>query len=212
MLTGVQRRRHAHASLHSTAGLNLALRLDQMPWKSRPEARLCLFFVAALAFLALRAQVKLLDPKDRYVFLHPPRRTYAELGRTDISGKPRPLLIDYATGVVELEEFVLDLHTHSESACTMQTPCVARSMPESLPWWCAVRLRSCLQDRGPNIPGAAAGHGYPPQLQNLGKTGQKKIQDASSVQHLQGSACSRSWKWRPSLMRKRSVYTGCQGH
>eukprot|EP00439_Symbiodinium_sp_Y106_P056380 s2371_g7.t3 len=48
------------------AGLNLALRLDQMPWKSRPE-------------------VKLLDPKDRYVFL--------------------PLLIDYATGVVELEEF-----------------------------------------------------------------------------------------------------------
>ncbi|CAE7188655.1 ATAD3 [Symbiodinium pilosum] len=48
------------------AGLNLALRLDQMPWKARPE-------------------VKLIDPKDRYVFL--------------------PLLIDYATGVVELDEF-----------------------------------------------------------------------------------------------------------
>ena len=47
-------------------GLNLAMRLAQMPWRSRP-------------------QVKLIDPKERYVFL--------------------PLLIDYATGVVEVDEF-----------------------------------------------------------------------------------------------------------
>eukprot|EP00438_Fugacium_kawagutii_P020046 Skav201026 [mRNA] locus=scaffold3386:55864:57360:+ [translate_table: standard] len=47
-------------------GLNLAMRLSQMPWRTQP-------------------QVKLVDPKDRYVFL--------------------PLLIDYATGVVELDEF-----------------------------------------------------------------------------------------------------------
>jgi len=47
-------------------GLNLAMRLSQMPWRTKPE-------------------VKLIDPKDRYVFL--------------------PLLIDYATGIVELDEF-----------------------------------------------------------------------------------------------------------
>eukprot|EP00435_Cladocopium_sp_Y103_P057743 s25_g20.t1 len=47
-------------------GLNLAMRLSQMLWRTKPE-------------------VKLIDPKDRYVFL--------------------PLLIDYATGIVELDEF-----------------------------------------------------------------------------------------------------------
>ncbi|CAK9044595.1 Demethylphylloquinone reductase NdbB [Durusdinium trenchii] len=46
-------------------GLTLAMRLAQMPWRTKP-------------------QVKLIDPKERYVFL--------------------PLLIDYATGVVELDE------------------------------------------------------------------------------------------------------------
>ncbi|CAE7467330.1 ndbB, partial [Symbiodinium necroappetens] len=63
------------------AGLNLALRLDQMPWKSRPE-------------------VKLLDPKDRYVFL--------------------PLLIDYATGVVELEEFAPTYRELLQDASSVQ--------------------------------------------------------------------------------------------
>ena len=43
--------------------------------------------------------------------------------------RQRPLLIDYATGVVELEEFVLDLH--------------GRSMPESLPWWSAASCHVC---------------------------------------------------------------------
>eukprot|EP00931_Biecheleriopsis_adriatica_P117687 TRINITY_DN93185_c0_g1_i1.p1 TRINITY_DN93185_c0_g1~~TRINITY_DN93185_c0_g1_i1.p1 ORF type:complete len:543 (+),score=98.86 TRINITY_DN93185_c0_g1_i1:112-1629(+) len=50
-------------------GLNLALRLLDMPWGP----------------LADQLEVKLIDPKDRFVFL--------------------PLLIDYATGVVELDDF-----------------------------------------------------------------------------------------------------------
>ncbi|CAL1128389.1 unnamed protein product [Cladocopium goreaui] len=72
-LSEVRQRRSDISS--SSQGLNLAMRLSQMPWRTKPEA---------LAFHG-RAHVKLIDPKDRYVFL--------------------PLLIDYATGIVELDEF-----------------------------------------------------------------------------------------------------------
>jgi len=62
-------------------GLNLAMRLSQMPWRTRP-------------------QVKLIDPKERYVFL--------------------PLLIDYATGVVELDEFAPSFQDLLEEAPGVQ--------------------------------------------------------------------------------------------
>ena len=46
---------------------------------------------------------------------------------------------------------------------------------------------SCLQDRGPNIPGAAAGHGCPHSC-IVGETGRKKTQGASSVQASSGQS------------------------